>query len=289
MSWDDLRYLLALERSGTLAAAARALQVDQTTVGRRIDALQERLGTQLVERGPRGSTLTVAGRRACAAAAEMDGVARALARDVVGRDRDVKGVVRITAPDGFIPYLVRGVAELLLRHGELSVEVLAAQHRLNLVGREADLAVRMTRESQPSLVTQRIGTSTWGLYASEAYLAQRGVSKTLAGHDIIGLDESLARTPGGVWLAKNATGARVVMTVNNLMTGVAAAAAGLGILTAPETIALREPALRRVGTKAIGTTEFFLVASREQLRLPRVRAVRDHLARFARSLPELQP
>ena len=152
MRWDDLRYLLAVDRAGSLLGAARLLRVDQTTVGRRLDALQVALGARLVERDETGCTLTAAGRRAASSAARMDEVALAIDRDVGGLDEQVDGVVRVATAAGFVPVLTTALRELRERHPRLQLEINTATASVNMVRREADLAIRMTRDKQPSLI-----------------------------------------------------------------------------------------------------------------------------------------
>jgi DNA-binding transcriptional LysR family regulator len=286
--WDDLRYLLAVERTGSLAAAAAALRVDQTTVGRRLDALQRDAGARLVERGAVGSRLTDAGRRACAIARRMEESALSLERDVAGVDARIEGVVRINVPDTWVPALTRALADLrAVQHG-LVFELLVGAP-VNLVRREADLAIRMMVESRATLLTRKLGTVPWGLFAADAYLARRGAppvdddGDAWRAHEVIAYLPPIALAPAAQWLAKRAAQAPVVVRVNNAIAAVAAAGEGLGVVAAPVLLASRDGRLRAVSPRAIGAGTFFLVGHKDLAALPRVRATIDHLTHWFRT------
>jgi len=84
LNWDDFRYFLAIARAGTLAGAARDLTVEHTTVGRRLTALEQALGTRLFTRGPDGFIPTRAGREILPLAEEMAERAEGIVRRVSG-------------------------------------------------------------------------------------------------------------------------------------------------------------------------------------------------------------
>ena len=206
--WNDLRYFLAIHREGTLAGAARNLRVQHSTVGRRLEMLEAALGASLFARTPgrlpahRGRDRGSLARRGCRAGAGGD-------RAPGGRARQrIEGVVRLTASEAFSGFLVRRLAELQTRHPGLMVEILSGNRSFDLSRGEADLALRITNTTQPELICKRIGDAGWSLYAAEGYLARRGVPPVpdLAGHDVIGFDESMAQVPGALWLKEHAFG-----------------------------------------------------------------------------------
>lgn len=287
MTWDDLRYLLAVERAGSLVAAARALRVDQTTVGRRLAALQRSLGARLLERTASGYRLTALGRRACAVGGDVERAVAALERE--GRDATARldGVVRIAAPEGMVPLLTRALRELRAAHPALGFELRVGSAMVNLANREADLALRMTRDSQGSLVSTRLARMPWGLYASHDYVDRKGAPRTLAGHDLVRYVEPLTRTVGGAWLAEHGEQAVTTFLADHVGTALSAAAEGFGVAAAPGFMAAREPRVRSVRAKPIGYNECFLVTHRENVEVPRMRATIDHLTRMVRNDPTL--
>lgn len=284
VDWDDLRLLLALQRHGSLAAASRAMRVDQTTVGRRLTALEKQLGTRLFERHATGHRLTSAGVRACELGASMEVAADTLERELGGRDTGIEGAVRITAPAGFVPWIASVLGELRALHPRLVFDLLVDTAALDLGRREADIAVRMIKPEQPTLVARRVGQLPWALFASESYLRRRGaVPADLAGHDVVAYDAPLVRSPGGVWLAEHARGARIVLRTNNVLGAVDCASAGIGIAAVVELAASRDPRLVRVRRPTeMAKSPVFLVAHRDVAKIPRVRATLDGLHRSLR-------
>ncbi len=282
MDWDDVRYLLALRRNGSLAAAARALHVDQTTVGRRLNALEAALGTRLFERHATGHRLTAAGARACELGASMDGAAETIERELGGRDAGIDGTVRITAPAGFVSSLAGVFVALQAEHPRLTFELLVDTAALDLGRREADVAIRMVKPEQPSLVARRVGQLPWALFASEGYLRRRGPPPAdLKAHEIIAYAAPLELSPGGRWLTEHAGAARVALRTNNVMGAVDCASAGVGIAAVPAFMASRHPTLQRLPRpRDVGASPVFLVAHRDRTKVPRVRATLDALRRF---------
>ncbi|APR81631.1 Transcriptional regulator, LysR family protein [Minicystis rosea] len=250
IQWDDLRVLLAAHRGHTLAGAGRALGVDATTVGRRLHALEETLGTRLVERTPDGLVLTDAGLRAVAVAEEADARVTGLSREISGADARVAGTVRLTAGEGILVHvLAPALPALAARHPELRLELIASTRPLDLARREADLAVRLFRPREPGLVTKKLAPLAYGLYAAPAYLARRGEPRRTAdldAHDLIGFDAALSGTPEMRWLARHAPEGRFAVRASTTPVLLAACRAGLGILAVAEIIARGEPGIVRV-------------------------------------------
>jgi DNA-binding transcriptional LysR family regulator len=273
--WDELRVLLALARTGSLGAGARQLRVDPTTVARRIGALEETLGVRLVVRNPDGFKLTREGEFAVAAAAKMEEAIGELRRRLESSGET--GVVRLTTTDSFAQFLVRYLPELASTHPGLHVESISANASLDLMRGEADLAVRFVRPRQDRVVGRRIGTIGWSLYGSDAYLERRGPVKlgALAGHDVLGYDDSLAAVAGAAWIRDHAGDAQVVMRGNSPRALAEAVAAGLGITVLPCFIAAGNSSLRRLVPAVLGTSEIWIAVHEGLKDVPRVRAVID--------------
>ncbi|VEP11626.1 Transcriptional regulator, LysR family (fragment) [Hyella patelloides LEGE 07179] len=96
MEWDNLRYILAIARSQSIAGASRQLKVHHSTVFRRLNALEEGLGVRLFERVSTGYVLTVAGEEMYQTATEIEAKIIALNRHIIGQDRKPKGLIRVT-------------------------------------------------------------------------------------------------------------------------------------------------------------------------------------------------
>src|SRR5205807_6623581 len=124
VDWNDLKFLLALKRAGTLAGAARALGVDHSTVSRRLAALEDAIGNQLLRRTPEGLCFTEAGNRAAITAEAIDAANSELLAKLAGADDRVAGLVRLTCVEAFIPFLAAESRQLRESYPELRVELL---------------------------------------------------------------------------------------------------------------------------------------------------------------------
>ncbi len=246
-TWDDLRVFLALCRRGSHSGAARLLRVDATTVGRRIGALEATLGARLFTRTPGGLALTEAALTLLPRAERVEAEVLAAERAIAGSDERVEGEVRITAPDGTATFiLVPALAALRARHPGLRPELVVDNRALDLVRREADVAVRFFRPREKSLIAERIGIITYAIYGGESYLARRGRPRSLrelASHDWLGGQGTPLHR---AWVRRIAPPERFVVSMNTTTARVAACAAGYGLTVLGTMIAEHEPRLVRV-------------------------------------------
>jgi DNA-binding transcriptional LysR family regulator len=287
LNWDDLRYLLALHRQGSVTAAARALKVDHSTIGRRIASLESELGAQLVVRQPDGMKLTDAGREAVAAAEAMAARLAELAGKVGGASEQPRGHVRVSVTDGLAPLLYGGLAALHEDYPEIVVDLVVASAPVDLARGEADIAIRLFRESRGDLVARKIGEMGWSLYAAPSYLSRRprreasAGSSDLRGHDVIGFADAAQRSPGARWLEGHLAGASVVFRGTTVSAALNAAKAGMGVAVLP--CFMTDPSIERLSPDVVATTEAFLVTTVDSRSVARVRIVADALANmFAR-------
>jgi DNA-binding transcriptional LysR family regulator len=272
LDWDDLRYFLGAVRAGTLAGAARALKVEHTTVGRRLSSLEAALGAPLMLRGPEGLTLTPLGQAALPLVEQVEHAVDAV-RELVSARR---ARVRLAVPSGFTALFTARVAELQREHPKLSLELVSGARPVDLKKGEADLAVRVGAIADKDLVARKLCESGWALYAADAYLARRGVPRDLddlAGHDVIGLDPSLARVPAAQWLEARIANANVVMRSREVTDMLAAALSGVGLCALPCMVADVEPTLVRLTTDLIARPIISLVYRREMKLSREARAV----------------
>ncbi len=286
LDWNDLRFFLAIARAGTLAGAARDLKVEHTTVGRRLSALEQALGTRLFTRGPDGFTPTRAGSEILPLSEEIAARVEGIVRRVSGEDERVEGTVRLTTSEAISGYFVRQLAVLRERHPALVVEILSGNRAFDLMRGEADLAVRVRNDSEPELIVRKIGRAAWSLYAAAAFVERKGAPVApddLAGWDVIGYDASLSAVPGALWLSEHATSAHLVMRANSIVAALNATIVGMGIGVLPCFLAATEPALRRLTPLALGERDICLVVHPDLARVARVRAVMDFVVEaFAR-------
>jgi DNA-binding transcriptional LysR family regulator len=234
LAWDDLRVFLAVHRTRSHAAAARALRVAATTVGRRMLVLERAVGARLFTRSPEGLVPTAAARALLARAERVEAEVQEAERELAGADQRPTGTVRITCGDGFAMFaLAPALPRFLAAHPGLSVEVRADARALDLARGEADVALRSFRPRERSLVGRRLGVERYGLYASPDYLARRGTPRAateLARHDLVVYDVSLDKALAAQrWLLRLAAPPRRVTRINTTTAMHAACAAGAGI------------------------------------------------------------
>jgi DNA-binding transcriptional LysR family regulator len=192
--WTLIRSFLAALDHGSLLAAARATHVSQPTIGRHIAELETQLDVVLFERTGRGLLPTHMAERLADSARAMEAGANQLLRSASAETKSVNGTVRITASQTVACVLLPGVlAQMRLVLPDIQVEVLASDAVSNLLRREADIALRMARPDQSSLVAKRIGEVAVCACAHNDYLRRRGIPKQmqdLLSHELIGDDQN---------------------------------------------------------------------------------------------------
>ncbi|MHA1552965.1 MAG: LysR family transcriptional regulator [Alphaproteobacteria bacterium] len=271
LNWDDLRYVLAVGRRTTLAAAGRDLRVAPTTVGRRILAIEEALGTRLFDRTGEGLKPTHTGRIAMERAEDIELQATALVREVHGSDRRIEGPVRITALDNFVDLIViPHLSRLFERHPGLEITLVSDMRQFDLPRREADIAIRGAAPTHPDLVGRRLGRQAITLYAARDF--DIGDAPPLIGppRDLDGpgfSDTLLRHFPQG----------RIVAGANTERHMLELVRAGVGIGLLDCFAGDGDPRLRRAVGEPAMMGKLWAVVHMDMHRTTRVRAVMDFL------------
>lgn len=245
--WNDLKFFLAVARGGSTLAASRTLQVNQTTVARRIEALEQAIGGKLFDRGQTGSRLTELGESLIGAAEQVETAAKNVGDIAASTSRRHAGVIRVTTNESLAGFAVTpGLAEFRRLYPDIKVEVNIADRFLDLAKGEADIAIRgaTRRPDDAGVVARRLFEVGWGFYCSRDYARRHG--RPLSGpqlndHALIGAEGELALAPALVWMQEQAPRAEIHCRSNSLINMVAATKAGLGIATLPHLLAALEP------------------------------------------------
>lgn len=287
LAWDDLRFFLAVHRTGSHAAAARALRVAATTIGRRISALEEASGARLFARTPDGLVATASGLALVPHAERVEAEVIGAERELEGADARPTGTVRLTCGEGFAAYvLAPALPAFLAEHPGLTVEVVAAVRALDLARGEADVALRLFRPREKSLVARRIGVERYGLFAAPSYLARRGTPRTaaeLSAHDLVIFDRDLDRMQAQAWLLRAAPEARIAVRASTTTSLYASCAAGCGIALVMQSVARRDPRFVQVLPRLEPPANELWIATHADLRASaRVTAVIRLLERLVR-------
>jgi DNA-binding transcriptional LysR family regulator len=283
MSSADLQLFLAALRSESLAAAASSLGVDRTTVGRRLDELEERLRAPLFVRTRGGLRPTEAALRLRPPAERILGDLRALETTALAADEAVRGTVRIASTEGLAGFFVRhGLLALTARYPELSLEIVSGNRVVELARGEAELAIRTILVREDGVRVRKLRGMVVGLYASPEYLRRRGTPaslEALAGHDLLVPGGELAKLPEARVLAAIA-GARVVLRTSSMPTLVEAAVAGHGLVPVVDCWAAVAGLVRVLPLPRIAPRPLWLAVGPGQRERPAVRVVADELARI---------
>lgn len=195
--WERQRAFMAVMREGSLSAAARALNIAQPTVRRRIEDLEREHGVVLFTRSPAGLLPTGIAHELTAHVEAMSRAAQSFARAASAEAGSTAGTVRITASEVVgVEVLPLMLAELRTRHPGLVIELGLNNRSENLLDREADIAIRMVRPAQDALVAKRVGAIRLGLFARRHYLANHGTPKTFDEVKSAGLIGFETETPG---------------------------------------------------------------------------------------------
>lgn len=249
--WDLYRAFLAVLECGSLSGAARRLGIAQPTVGRHIEALEQSLGgARLFTRSPGGLRPTEAAQALAPHAQAMAAAAEALVRTASGEADGLRGVIRVTASDivgaEILPAILTDFHE---RYPQVAIELVLSNRQEDLLRRDADIAVRMTRPTQTALTARRVGSVRVGFYAHRRYLERRGSPLSLADlahHSVIGFDRMAP--PRGALDQLDIDVSREVFALrtDSDLAQLAAMRAGFGICGCQPAIAARDPDLIHV-------------------------------------------
>ena len=281
--WNDLRHLIAVSRHGSTLAAARALGVNQSTVHRRLAALEAATGLALVKRLPSGYRLSETGEALIGQVLAIETAVVTLERQVQAAKHDLIGVIRLTCPE---PTISRIAATGLLdrfyeRYPHLTVEFVTSDRYLDLAAGEADVAFRSGEPLDDNLVGRKICDLVWAIYASKSYVQQHGRPSSiaeLAGHAMIGFDGIMQNHRAAKWLAEAVPGARIVNRNNSMLGTLSAVKAGVGIAPLPTTLGDAEDTLIRILPPVDELTRsWYLLTHPDLRRTPRVAAFVDHV------------
>jgi len=284
MDWRALQDVVAVAETGSLSAAARRLNVSQPTVGRRIEQLEDQLGTLLFNRTARGLLLTKVGEDILNHAKQMEEGALAIERIATGANQELQGNVRISLIEDLgINWLPKKLSEFHAQFPQLTIEVNIDNRNVNLLRREADIAIRLARPEQQDLICRKVAMLHFGLYASQTYLDEHGVPEKRADlkeHFHVGFDEVMARGPNIKKLESLFIQEHIRHRSNSHMEMMEVTRAGLGCAALCCFIADTHPDLQRVLSKEFDyAREIWLVTHMEINSSARIRAVFDFLGK----------
>lgn len=282
-SWELYRSFLAVLSEGSLSGAARVLGLSQPTIGRHIEALEHGLGgLVLFTRSQQGFAPTDSALELEPHVRAMAAASEAVVRTASGEAAEARGVVRITASDiiggEVLPPLL---ARFRAAHPAVVIELVLANHTEDLLRREADIAVRMVRPTQNSLLAQRVGSTKLGLYAHRDYAARHGLPTTAAevtSHPLIGFDRRPSVAPETIDAIEPVSRELFAFRTDSDLAGLAALKSGFGLGVCQHALARRYPDLVPVPVDVLNFELGVWVVMHQDLKgVRRMRLMFDHL------------
>ncbi len=280
LAWDDFLLVRAIAEQRSLGGAAESLGVNNSTVFRRLNALEEHLGVRIFERARSGYLLTSAGEEMVALASRMAESIVEFERRIAGQDVRPSGELRVTTTDTIFSHLVSPIfCAFRQRYPEITLDFVIDNRALNLSRRDADVAIRASVDPPPSLVGRRVATIGWGCYAGPALIGEQKLDpnkpETLLRPPArwVGLGDPIGMTAGGRWIASQVPPECVVVKVNMVSTLASAAQAGLGMTALPCFIGDQLPDLTRIPVLRISSdTGLWVLTHPDLKKAARVRA-----------------
>lgn len=283
MDWNSLKVFLTIAECGSLTAAARKLKISQPTLSRKILLLEESLDSQLFQRLPRGLVLTKAGESIMQSVQQMEGQALDVEKKLTGQNLRLDGKVRLTATEYIGSFwITKDMQEFRAQYPGIHVDMRVDMQVINLVRREADIAVRLGRPDQPDLIAKKLGSFRTYLAASKSYLEKHGRPERLEdlkNHYGVGFGEGTMQTHAVLGLFRHFHRENILFSSNSLYSIYRAIDNGLGIGMMPDIAAADFPDVEFIlPEKHYLELEVWLVTHAEIQHNARIRALYDYLA-----------
>ncbi len=277
MDWDDIKVFLAVARAGSLGGAARALGQSQPTMGRRLKAFEESLGTPLFQRSAAGFVLTDLGEEVLTHAERMEDEALGFARRLAGLGDEPQGLIRVSSSDWFGLHVLAPVfAEFRQRHAGVCVELITDSRLFSLARREAEMVFRIRPFEGAEVVQRRLMTLDYALYGAPGQTAPNwGDGQGLS---LVTMDSAFAEMPDVQWLQRVLPNAQVAMRSNNREVQAALCAAGCGWCVLPRRLGDAHPGLQRADPiDAPPSRDVYVGYHRDLRRLGRLQKLLAHV------------
>jgi DNA-binding transcriptional LysR family regulator len=285
VDWDGMQVFLAVARAGRISTAARRLNVEHTTVSRRLAALEEDLGVPLFYRTASGYVLTPNGHNVLSSAEAMEGAALAVAARARENTSAIAGRVRLALPPEFASHwLASKLRTFRSEQPHIELQVLVGTRQRNLTRGEAELAIQSPMPRQQGLIATRIARTTTALYGVKSLIGSARLRITgpesLRGLPLLTYTSAFDMLQEARWFQSLRESAAVAMTTNSTHALLAAARAGAGVAVLPTFVARHHNDLIAL-SENLAEHDVWLITHPEFRRDPKVRATADFLKRIA--------
>ncbi len=276
LDWNDIQYCLAVVREGSVTAAARALDVNHTTVSRRITALEKQLNVRLFDRSTAGWLIPPVGEQVLKSAEAIADEVNTIQRQVLADSQELSGTLKVTAVDLTIQRVLQPALKAFCeKYPDITIELISSEDPFNLSVHEADIAFRVTNDPPPNVLGKKIADFAYGIYGT------RELAESLSKGDrsvgaIMWLSDQ--RRPLPQWKEKGFPDLPVRYRVNSLNVTHDLVRHGHGIAQLPTGLGEMDPLLRRIPCEHVDEPMGFWVLSHIDLRTTaRIRIFRDFM------------
>jgi len=289
-NWDDIRIFLAVARGGSGSAGARLLGMDQSTVSRRINAFEDKLGVRLFDRITAGYSLNAAGRKMFETALRIEHEVTDLDQTLVGQDQNLSGTVRIATVDTLSNHLLFPVTSSFLhRYPNINLQirtsVSSAYDVVSPKDTEADITFRTSNNPPEDLIGRKLATAAFAQYASRAYLDS--ISNRLEQMVWLNWDDG-SNSPAWPNLAPEIPNALCRLRIDSVPSLLSAVRQDIGATVLPCFMGDADADLVRIPPgKVVSQRDVWLLTHKNLRYSARIRAFLDHLAETMKPFNDL--
>ncbi len=290
--WNDMRYFLAVVRTGSASGAAMSLKVNQSTVSRRIAALEQDLGDSLFNRTSNGHLLRTEMAWLLPLAEAMEDAAKTTVRELANRKAGVEGVVKVATVEEMATMLIAPELPVFFKQWPgIKIELLTGTRIVDLLKKEADVSLRLARPTQEGLYARKVGGFGYAAFAGQSYYEQITEQQLtqIETLDWMVLDSKTPNMPDVLWFDKHLPNVTPILRCTSPKTLIAAVQAGMGVAILPKPSAYLHPGLKRLPVDTRSASQEVWLAIRETMRdSPVIQAVMEFLI-MAINKPFQQP
>lgn len=282
LRWSDLEYVLAVAAAGSVAAAARQLNVNHSTVLRRVQGFENQCGVRIFDRLRSGYRVTAEGEMFLDAASSIDEIVQKMDRKIAGVNTEMSGEISITTTDSLFPLLIPPTQELQHAYPEMTFRLQVSNVRLNLDRRDADIAVRASVNPPAHLIGRKISDMAFGIYASKTVSSAQG-DLPFQDRNWLGVDVPLMESVAAKWMEEHIPQSKIVFRSGSFVALAGLAEQNAGFVLLPRYVGEGSGRLVRtdLDTKT-PSAELWILTHKDVLASPKIRLVTEKLFRHLR-------
>ncbi|MBL4853542.1 MAG: LysR family transcriptional regulator [Robiginitomaculum sp.] len=283
-NWDDLRIFLAVARSGSITAGAKSLGLDQSTVSRRLQAFEEKIGSSLFLGSAKRNTLSLSGQKYFEGAMRLEKEIEEINRTLVADSEETGGTIHVVTTDILSNYLLLSItSEFLQRHPDINLRVRTqplGEKRL-----QGDVALFATNTPKEDLFGRKLAVASFASYASRSYLEQH--KDNLESMVWLNWDDG-SDNPTWPALAPDIPDHMCRLRIDSVSSLLEAARFGVGATILPCFIGESDPALARISPgETVSRRDIWLLVHADLRKVPRIRTFLDFFVHYIKSQKHL--